>query len=120
MNRVFYRLENDYGEGPYRLRHDSKNLFNALENFSTHRLHPPPDDDPFLSHIDFTDSSWRFCFESLNALYNWFYTIEVKKALQDIGVLISIIEAEKFILGEKQAVFCVNCKYDILERIPIK
>ena len=126
---IFYRVENDEGMGAYSLPGPEEDLCGPmfcdevmyLGNGS--KIHPTPDNDPLLKDIDFYEEtepySWYFCFESLEALHNWFYAPIMKEKLHEAGAAISVIEAEVYVLGEKQAIYCRNHDYIILERIPL-
>lgn len=128
---ILYRVEDNDEIGAFSLFEEDKDgyrttiISNYFENSDQEwqDMHPTPDSDPFLKQIDLFDSDdpyhWHFCFETMKDLNKWFSIPELRQKLKNAGAAISIIEADVFVLGQTQAIYCRNHEYKILKRIPL-
>ncbi len=108
-----YRVEDSWGVGAYTMRCLDDFVISSRES----PRHPMPNRDPMLrDHIE-DDFDWFYAFASLEDLRAWF-TEDLCEPLRASAAAISVIDAEVYVLGEKQAIFKeVGSK--IVERIPL-
>lgn len=110
-----YRVEDDEKTGAYSMRDiEGNNVISSKECDQ----HPMPLNDPALRDIIEENAyNWFFAFESLEHLRAWFME-DLCEPLRAAGAAISVIEVQRYALGEKQAIFHADEKV-LIERIPL-
>lgn len=117
--KYFYRIEKD-GEGPYCLSSDAwKRQGHGFLNT------PSPYEDNIIdnsmdlrSAIRFIDKmeNFLFCFSSIEQMIDWFMGEEIQILIEKFKYSIVKVEATKYVLGMKQAVFHKD-SYKIVNKI---
>jgi hypothetical protein len=114
----FFRVENDYGEGPY--INADMNLMDYLnqekeisvygEKHEEYMIsHPTPYNDPLLTYVwseMFTDTKEKyiFGFANLDKVFDWFCMDEEIEFLEKFKFHISIYEANDWYNGKWQSI----------------
>lgn len=102
MKGIFFRIENDKGQGPYLNEIVNKWKTESHDNNSEH---PTPYYDSWIDGVKFKDMEGRICgFKSLTQLEAWFTSQELS-SLSKLGFHVETIEGQDATIFEHQVIF---------------
>lgn len=122
MLKMAWRVENRYGEGPYRSRADICNLLDCISKessiFHKNDRTPTPYDDKKLSDTfnlmgqSITDE-WFCGFKTIQDYQNWFMHRSVRDLLHHTGFFLSqyALEDSDIVIGDRQAMLKIGNKF---------
>lgn len=116
-----YRIETITTLGAF--RGNSRYEFATLLNISydeSRKVHPNPKHDSKLmdSLGEGNFYEYNFGFISIEQLKTWFFNDDVKLALDNEGMMVSVYDAEEFHIGNSQVMFIMDSA-ELLERISL-
>ena len=99
-----WRVEDDFGTGPYGMRCPATNKKLISSHIS--EVHPSPYDDEKLNwHGDHFDEAWHFGFQSKVGLYRWFTKPMRTNLRSHTAISVYEVDSKHVRLGERQCVF---------------